>query len=131
MAVKICSDCSSSRRVVCQRRALRSTAGHAVGVGPESALELMRQGDSSGAMKQLAKLRMSTDARYVAELTGVFLLDRGDVAGALTVYREAISRTPADESQLSYGLAIAEIGSRDLSGAEHALKTCEQNGGDS
>jgi Flp pilus assembly protein TadD len=99
-------------------------------ISPESALELMQHGDCTGAWKQFEKLRRtSPDDRYVTELTGAFLLDRGDAAGALAVYRDAISRTPA-ESLVSYGLAIAEIGCGDLAGAERALKTCEQNDGD-
>ncbi len=96
---------------------------------PEAALTLMSQGDTAGAMKQLAKLRISSNGRYAPELSGIFLLDRGDVSGASEIFREAIAHAP-DESLLRYGRAVAQIGSHSLADAEHSLTSCEQEGGD-
>jgi len=95
-----------------------------------SALDFLRRGDYAGAQKQVDQMRRTSPGdRYIAELSGVLLLDGGDAAGALSVFTDASSRTPA-ESLLNYGTAIAEIGLGDLSSAERALKACELNGGD-
>jgi peptidoglycan/xylan/chitin deacetylase (PgdA/CDA1 family) len=99
-------------------------------VSPEAALELMRQGEWDGALKLVAQLRqISSGSLYTETISGALLLDSGDMAGALSSFKEALSRAPA-EGLLSYGLAIAEIGSGDLPGAEHDLRISEQNDGD-
>src|SRR5580700_5873581 len=64
-------------------------------ISAESALELMQHGDCAGATAQLEALRRtSKDGKYLAALTGSFLLDSGDSAGALLVFRTAISLSP-------------------------------------